>query len=56
MTKKSLFLEKDLQVTLNYDEISEIVCPVQSEEVDENLHNKVDLDSSPSEEGITSEC
>ena len=51
--EESLFLNKVIKLNLSNEENSELLGPVQSEEVNQILHHEVDLDSSPGEDGIT---
>ena len=51
--EESFFLNKVLKLNLSNEDISELLGPVQSEEVNQILHHEVDLDSSPGEDGIT---
>ena len=51
--QESLVLNKVLKLNLSNEDNSELLGPVQSEEVNLILHHEMDFDSSPGEDGIT---
>ena len=51
--EESFFLNKVMKLNLSEEDTSELLGPVQTEEVNQILHHEVDLDSSPGEDGIT---
>ena len=51
--EESLFLGKVWKADLSDDEIGQLLAPVSKEEIRSILHEDVDLDSSPGEDGIT---
>ena len=51
--EESFFLNKVKKLNLSEEDTSELLGPVQTEEVNQILHHEVDLDSSPGEDGIT---